>query len=86
MLLFVSCIVTSSYIRICTFIDIYISGNILLDPLIQLSIDESRHILYARTEKGTLQVFDLGQDGKGIGKVASVPLHTIVHHASHIAR
>ena len=64
----------------------YITLVICADPLIQLSIDKSRHILYGRTEKGTLQVFDLGQDGKGIGKVASVPLQTIVHNASHVAR
>ncbi|CAC5400979.1 NUP155 [Mytilus coruscus] len=56
------------------------------DPLVQLCIDKSRNILYARTEKGTIQVFDLGQDGKSIGKVTSVPLATIVHNASHVAR
>lgn len=31
-------------------------------------------------------MFDLGQDGKSIGKITSVPLATIVHNASHVAR
>lgn len=56
------------------------------DPLLQLSLDDSRNILYACTEKGTIQVFDLGQDGKSMSKVASIPLNNIVHSASLIAR
>lgn len=58
----------------------------LSDPLVQIRVDNSRNILYCRTEKGTLQVYDLGEDGRGLGKVASIPLQTIVHNASHIAR
>ncbi|XP_062607131.1 nuclear pore complex protein Nup155-like [Saccostrea cucullata] len=56
------------------------------DPLLQLSLDDSRNILYACTEKGTIQVFDLGQDGKGMSRVASIPLNNVVHSASLIAR
>ncbi|XP_060081127.1 nuclear pore complex protein Nup155-like [Ylistrum balloti] len=56
------------------------------DPLVQLSLDQSRHILYARSEKGTIQVFDLGQDGNSMGRVTAIPLQTIVHNAWHIAR
>ncbi|KAK3089178.1 hypothetical protein FSP39_001520 [Pinctada imbricata] len=56
------------------------------DPLVQLSLDDSRHILYARSEKGSLQVFDLGQDGKSTSRITSLSLQTIVYNASHIAR
>ncbi|XP_052257804.1 nuclear pore complex protein Nup155-like [Dreissena polymorpha] len=56
------------------------------DPLVQIQVDNTRNILYGRTEKGTLQVYDLGADGKGLSKVAAIPLQNIVHNASHIAR
>lgn len=29
---------------------------VLLDPLVQISIDESRNVLYTRSEKGSIQV------------------------------
>ncbi|XP_060598940.1 nuclear pore complex protein Nup155-like, partial [Ruditapes philippinarum] len=55
------------------------------DPLVQIRVDNSRNILYCRTEKGCLQVYDLGQDGKGLSKTAAIPLQNIVHNASHVA-
>ncbi|ESO88145.1 hypothetical protein LOTGIDRAFT_234706 [Lottia gigantea] len=56
------------------------------DPLVQISIDNSRNILFARTEKGNLQVFDLGEDGKGMGRVASLSHQNITQSAFLIAR
>ena len=56
------------------------------DPLVQIAVDNSRNILYVRSEKGSLQVYYLGQDGKSLSKVAAVPLQNTVHNASHIAR
>ncbi|KAL5017128.1 hypothetical protein ScPMuIL_006717 [Solemya velum] len=56
------------------------------DPVVQISVDDSRHILYTRTEKGTIQVFDLGQDGKSTSRVASIALQTIVNSAANTAR
>ncbi|KAJ4820016.1 Nuclear pore complex protein Nup155 [Rhynchospora pubera] len=35
------------------------------DPIIQMVIDNERHILYARTEGTKLQVYDLGENGDG---------------------
>ncbi|XP_029645165.1 nuclear pore complex protein Nup155 [Octopus sinensis] len=55
------------------------------DPLLQICIDQSRNILYTRSDKGTIQVFDLGEDGKGMSRVVTVPLSTIIQAASHIA-
>jgi len=54
--------------------------------MVQIRVDNSRNILYCRSEKGTLQAYDLGTDGKGLSKVASIPLQNIVHNASHVAR
>ncbi|XP_076462327.1 nuclear pore complex protein Nup155-like isoform X2 [Babylonia areolata] len=56
------------------------------DPLVQISIDDSRHILYGRTQKGSIQVYDLGRDGKGMSRVASVSQQTILHSALATAR
>ncbi|XP_005105150.1 nuclear pore complex protein Nup155 [Aplysia californica] len=56
------------------------------DPLVQISIDNSRGILYARTQKGTIQVFDLGEDSKGMGRIASQSQASIMSVAGNVAR
>ncbi|RWS09239.1 nuclear pore complex protein nup155-like protein [Dinothrombium tinctorium] len=56
------------------------------DPIVQIEIDNSRHILYTRSEKGTIEVFDLGEDGNSIYKVAAKSLNSIVQQASYVAR
>uniref|UniRef100_A0A4X2JYW2 Nucleoporin 155 n=1 Tax=Vombatus ursinus TaxID=29139 RepID=A0A4X2JYW2_VOMUR len=56
------------------------------DPIVQIAIDNSRNILYTRSERGVIQVYDLGQDGKGICRVASVSQNAIVSAAGNIAR
>ena len=60
--------------------------TVFVDPIVQIVVDNSRNILYARSEKGSLQVYYLGQDGKSLSKVAAIPLQNTVHNASHIAR
>ncbi|XP_056402290.1 nuclear pore complex protein Nup155 isoform X2 [Hyla sarda] len=56
------------------------------DPLVQIAVDNSRNILYTRSEKGVLQVYDLGYDGNGMSRVASVSQNSIVSAAGNIAR
>ncbi|XP_053153166.1 nuclear pore complex protein Nup155 [Hemicordylus capensis] len=56
------------------------------DPIVQIAIDNSRNILYTRSEKGVIQVYDLGTDGQGMTRVASVSQNTIVTAAGRIAR
>lgn len=56
------------------------------EPVVQMDIDHSRHILYARTEKGSLQVYDLGSDGNSMTHIASMSLANLVQCASNIAR
>ncbi|XP_063310057.1 nuclear pore complex protein Nup155 [Pelobates fuscus] len=56
------------------------------DGLVQIAIDNSRNILYTRSEKGVLQVYDLGQDGHGMSRVASLSQNHIVSAAGNIAR
>uniref|UniRef100_H9GQI4 Nuclear pore complex protein Nup155 n=1 Tax=Anolis carolinensis TaxID=28377 RepID=H9GQI4_ANOCA len=56
------------------------------DPIVQIAIDNSRNILYTRSEKGVIQVYDLGSDGQGMVRVASVSQNAIVSAAGKIAR
>uniref|UniRef100_A0A8C5LJD4 Nuclear pore complex protein Nup155 n=2 Tax=Leptobrachium leishanense TaxID=445787 RepID=A0A8C5LJD4_9ANUR len=56
------------------------------DALVQIAVDDSRNILYTRSEKGALQVYDLGNDGQGMSRVASVSQNSIVSAAGNIAR
>ncbi|XP_054843250.1 nuclear pore complex protein Nup155 [Eublepharis macularius] len=56
------------------------------DPIVQIAIDNSRNILYTRSEKGVIQVYDLGLDGQGMARVASVSQNSIVSAAGKIAR
>ncbi|XP_010154801.1 PREDICTED: nuclear pore complex protein Nup155 isoform X1 [Eurypyga helias] len=56
------------------------------DPVVQIAIDNSRNILYTRSEKGVLQVYDLGHDGEGMTRVTSLSQNAIVSAAGSIAR
>uniref|UniRef100_A0A8C0EQX2 Nucleoporin 155 n=1 Tax=Bubo bubo TaxID=30461 RepID=A0A8C0EQX2_BUBBB len=56
------------------------------DPVVQIAVDNSRNILYTRSEKGVLQVYDLGQDGQGMTRVTSLSQNAIVSAAGSIAR
>ncbi|KAF6357331.1 nucleoporin 155 [Rhinolophus ferrumequinum] len=56
------------------------------DPVVQIAVDNSRNILYTRSEKGVIQVYDLGHDGQGMSRVASVSQNSIVSAAGNIAR
>ncbi|XP_065180530.1 nuclear pore complex protein Nup155-like [Sycon ciliatum] len=56
------------------------------DALVQLTVDPTRNILYSRSEKGTVRVFDLGADGSECTCVASMPVERIVELASMYSR
>jgi len=56
------------------------------DPIVQMTMDESRRILYTRSEKGTIQVYDLGLDGNSFNWIASLKANAIVQSAANIAR
>lgn len=56
------------------------------DAIAQLAVDNTRNTLYARSEKGTIQVFDLGADGQSMDYVASLTQDKITHKAESAAR
>lgn len=49
------------------------------DSLIQITVDSSRQILYTRSEKNTIHVYDLGGDGSTLSSVASMTMDHIAH-------
>ena len=68
--------------------NIYISLNAALseeDPLVQLEVDDSRNILYARSEKGSIQVFDMGTDGLQLNRIIALTQQSIVKEAAKVA-
>ncbi|XP_033607158.1 nuclear pore complex protein Nup155 isoform X2 [Cryptotermes secundus] len=56
------------------------------DPIAQISIDNSRNILFTLTEKGRIEVFDLGGGGMSTSKVTSMNQITIVQYAVSIVK
>uniref|UniRef100_A0A672HEV3 Nucleoporin 155 n=1 Tax=Salarias fasciatus TaxID=181472 RepID=A0A672HEV3_SALFA len=56
------------------------------DPIVQIAVDNSRNILFTRSDKGVLQVYDLGADGQGMSRVATMSQSSIVAAAGNIAR
>ncbi|CAK8693168.1 unnamed protein product [Clavelina lepadiformis] len=55
------------------------------DSICQLTVDDTRNILYSRSEKGTITVYDLGSDGQSVGCVAQLRLPSIQRRARDIA-
>ena len=49
-------------------------------------MDQSRQVLYTRSTKGSLVVFDLGRDGQKTVQVASVTPDQIVQRAMQCTR
>ncbi|XP_015777308.1 PREDICTED: nuclear pore complex protein Nup155-like [Acropora digitifera] len=66
-----------------SFLNATFSGE---DPIAQLAVDNTRNILFSRSERGTIQVFDLGFDGNGMKYVASLSQDNITHKAASATR
>lgn len=55
-----------------------------LEAIVQIEIDEASHVLYTRSEKGSIQVFDLGEDGQSANKVGEMSHSAISRTASQV--
>jgi len=55
------------------------------DPILQIEVDNSRNILYTRSEKGAVTVYDLGVCGQGLEKVACVSATSLLDQSSRLA-
>ena len=56
------------------------------DALVQIEVDDSRSVLYTRSEKGVVSVFDLGRDGDETQLVCSIAQAQIVQEAARVAQ
>ena len=52
--------------------------------MVQIVIDNTRNILYTRSEKGIVGVFDLGKDGQGLERVITITTQKLVLEASRL--
>lgn len=56
------------------------------DPIVKIEVDNSRHILYTLSEKGCIEVFDLGEDGDDLSRVVRLTQGKIVSSAFDIVK
>ncbi|KAF9410958.1 hypothetical protein HW555_010090, partial [Spodoptera exigua] len=56
------------------------------DPIVKIEVDNSRNILYTLSEKGCIEVFDLGPDGEGLSRVVRLTQGKIVSSAFDIVK
>lgn len=56
------------------------------DPVKQIAIDNSRHILYTLSQRGSLEVWDLGADGMSTSRIATASQAHIVQAAANIVK
>jgi len=55
------------------------------DPIVDMCVDDSRHILYALSNKGTIQVYDLGDNSDGMSYVSAVWWPNVLRDAHQVA-
>jgi len=56
------------------------------EPIIQIEIAEDRNVLYTRSEQGSIQVYDLGEDGQASTFVTELSHTSITKSASQIIK
>ena len=59
------------------------------DALVQIEVDDSRSVLYTRSEKGVVSVFDLGRPGGNDTEtvlVCSITQAQIIQEAARVAQ
>lgn len=56
------------------------------DPIVQISIDNSRNIVFTLSEKSCITVFDLGENGTSTNKVTNMTQAAVVQHAVGIVK
>lgn len=56
------------------------------DGLVQISVDDSRNILYTLSEKGCIEVYNLGEKGTSLCRVTKVTQNCLVQQAVNTVR
>ena len=57
-----------------------------IDSIIQIEVDESRNIVYTRSQNSAIQVFYLGSNGLDTSKICAIQASTIATKAAKIAK
>lgn len=56
------------------------------DSIVQIVVDNTRNILYTLSEKGCIEVYDMGEKGNSFSKVTKVSQSSLVQQAMNIIR
>lgn len=56
------------------------------DAIVKIEVDNSRHILYTLSEKGCIEMYDLGCDGESLSRIARLSQGKIVSMAVDIVK
>ncbi|EEZ97868.2 nuclear pore complex protein Nup154 [Tribolium castaneum] len=56
------------------------------DGIVQIAVDNSRHVLYLLTEKGSIEAYDLGIKGDSFSRVTKIAQSTLVNQAVNIVK
>ncbi|VVC96001.1 unnamed protein product [Leptidea sinapis] len=56
------------------------------DPIVKIEVDNSRHIIYTLSEKGCIEVFDMGYDGESMCRVTRLTQSKIVSAATEVVK
>ena len=56
------------------------------DSIVQIELDESRHVLYTRSENSTIQVFYLGPNGTETSKISYLTCNAIATKAANFIK
>lgn len=56
------------------------------DPISRIEVDNARHMLYTLSEKGSIEVYDLGANGDSIKKIIKLSQSKIVHLATDVVK
>ena len=65
----------------------FVSAALIEDEgILQIVVDNSRHILYTLTDKSSIEVYDMGERGTGFSKITKVTQKSLLQQAVHIVK
>lgn len=56
------------------------------DSIASICVDDSRHVLYTLSEKGSIEAYDMGEKGSVLHRVARVTQASLVQQAMNIVK
>lgn len=56
------------------------------DSIVRIAVDDSRHLLYILTEKGSIEAWHIGNNASAVRRIAHISQNDIVQHASNVLK